>query len=69
MRQALTHTLTLALTLTLTQTINLIYSTAAMFTFYTPTIVLIHSRGVITLLTIYKIPKLSYVFARCAIRL
>ena len=31
---------------------------------YTPTIYLIHSRGII-----YKIPKLKYVFARCAIRL
>ena len=36
---------------------------------YTPTIVLIHSRGVITLLAIYKIPKLKYVFARCAFHL
>ena len=30
---------------------------------------IIHSRFVITLLAIYKIPKLTYVFARCAIRL
>ena len=39
------------------------------YNMYTPTIVLMHSRGVITLLTICKIPNLKYVFARCAIRL
>ena len=35
---------------------------------YSETFEIIHSRCVITLLAIYKIPKLKYVFARCAIR-
>ena len=37
-----------------------------LYLIYTPTIVVIHSHGVITLLTIYKIPKLKYVFAQYA---
>ena len=36
---------------------------------YSETFEIIHSRGLITLLAIYKIPKLKYVLARCAIRL
>ena len=36
---------------------------------YSETIEIIHSRGVIKLLAIYKIHKLKYVFARYAIRL
>ena len=35
---------------------------------YTPTIVVIHSRGVIILLAIYKIPKLKYVFVHSSCR-
>ena len=35
---------------------------------YTPTMVLMHSRRVITLLAIYKIPKLRYVLYSCALR-
>ena len=33
------------------------------------TIVVMHSCGIITLLAIYKIPKLKYVFAHCAMYL